>query len=384
MDSFSLDIRTLNFIVILFSVIYCIGLLLFQVAQKPIEGLSLFSLSIFLIGFGPLLLSLRGIIPDFLSIIGANVLIALGFHLTLYSLSIFRNYSLTLTYHSRVLLFAVLVGFVYFTYFVPSINNRIIVISLYLAFTTISTAIAVVKGTRKDLPLATRMMALPFLAYGGFMLIRVHVSLSEAEIDSFMSANTIHQLTFLFSVILIVSMSFSMLWMINARLLRSIHRLSYQDPLTGLKNRRALDEAMSDFKYNPSHAPVCLVMSDIDHFKAINDGHGHLVGDEVIKAIADSITQTLPDNAAAFRLGGDEIIILLPEYDLSHAQTFIDDLRHAIAETVIDGKPRLAFTSSFGIAQLQLTESWEECVDRADKALYQAKRGGRNRVSVIA
>ncbi|MGC9461439.1 GGDEF domain-containing protein, partial [Vibrio genomosp. F10] len=377
MDSFSLDIRTLNFIVILFSVIYCIGLLLFQVAQKPIEGLSLFSLSIFLIGFGPLLLSLRGIIPDFLSIIGANVLIALGFHLTLYSLSIFRNYSLTLTYHSRVLLFAVLVGFVYFTYFVPSINNRIIVISLYLAFTTISTAIAVVKGTRKDLPLATRMMALPFLAYGGFMLIRVHVSLSEAEIDSFMSANTIHQLTFLFSVILIVSMSFSMLWMINARLLHSIHRLSYQDPLTGLKNRRALDEAMSDFKYNPSHAPVCLVMSDIDHFKAINDGHGHLVGDEVIKAIADSITQTLPDNAAAFRLGGDEIIILLPEYDLSHAQTFIDDLRHAIAETVIDGKPRLAFTSSFGIAQLQLTESWEECVDRADKALYQAKRGGR-------
>ncbi|WGV98575.1 diguanylate cyclase [Vibrio sp. YMD68] len=384
MDSVSLDIRTLNFIVILFSVIYSIGLLLFQIAQKPIKGLSLFSLSIFLIGCGPLLLGLRGIIPDFLSIIGANVLIALGFHLTLYSLSLFRGYTLKPTYISSVMIFAVLAGFVYFTYFMPSIKNRIIVLSVYLAFATISTAIAVIKGTRKDLPLATRMMALPFFAYGGFMLIRVYVATSEAEIDSFMNANTIHQLTFLFSLTLIVSMSFSMLWMINARLLHSIHRLSFQDPLTGLKNRRALDEAMSDFKYNSSHGPVCLVMSDIDHFKAINDGHGHLVGDEVIKAIAKSIKQTLPANAAAFRLGGDEIIILLPGYDLRYAQTFIDDLRQVIAETVIDEKPLLAFTSSFGISQLLVSESWEECLDRADKALYQAKRGGRNRVSVIA
>ncbi|MEZ8823984.1 GGDEF domain-containing protein [Vibrio amylolyticus] len=381
MDDFSLDIRTLNFIVILFSIIYSIGLLLFQVTQKPIKGLSLFSLSIFIIGSGPILLSLRGIIPDYLSIVGSNVLIAFGFHLTLYSLSLFRGYSSKLSQISSVLLLVVFISFIYFTYYVPSIRNRIVVISLFMALVTFSTAIVTLKGKKEDLPLATKMMALPFIAYSIFMVFRIVVSLSESKITNFMQAGQIHQMTFVFSIVLIVSMSFSMLWLINARLLRTNEHLLHLDPLTKLKNRRALNDAISRLQQIAQHTSVSIVMSDVDNFKSINDHYGHLVGDDVIQAVANNIQNELSDSADAFRLGGDEIMILIPGCNLNEAEAWTNQLRQLISDISLDTQPELQLTASFGITTLSPTGNWKESVDKADKALYQSKRNGRNMVS---
>ena len=382
MDGFSLDIRTLNFIIILFSLIYCIGLLLFQFTQQTIRGLSTFAMSIFVIGSGPLMLSLRGDIPDWLSIVGANMLIAFGFHLSLYSLSLFRKHSLKYTYFSSLMMFIILIGFIYFTYYVPSIKYRIIVISLYMVFVTLSTAIVILKGKNDDLVLATRMMALSFAIYGGFMIFRIIAVLPSLELTNFMTAGLIHQLTFLFSIVLIVSMSFIMLWMINARLLNSIHILSYHDPLTTLKNRRALEEVVPNMMQKVKTTPVSIIMTDIDKFKLINDQHGHIVGDRVIKMVAESIKKSLHSSASAFRFWGDEIMILLPYSHTEQAREIANKLRLSISEMTIDGNSELSFTSSFGVAQLSSFENWEECVDRADKALYQAKSNGRNRVAI--
>ena len=382
MDGFSLDIRTLNFIIILFSLIYCIGLLLFQFTQQTIRGLSTFAMSIFVIGSGPLMLSLRGDIPDWLSIVGANMLIAFGFHLSLYSLSLFRKHSLKYTYFSSLMMFIILIGFIYFTYYVPSIKYRIIVISLYMVFVTLSTAIVILKGKNDDLVLATRMMALSFAIYGGFMIFRIIALMPSLELTNFMTAGLIHQLTFLFSIVLIVSMSFIMLWMINARLLNSIHILSYHDPLTTLKNRRALEEVVPNMMQKVKTTPVSIIMTDIDKFKLINDQHGHIVGDRVIKMVAESIKKSLHSSASAFRFGGDEIMILLPNIHTEQAREIANKLRLSISEMTIDGNSELSFTSSFGVAQLSSFENWEECVDRADKALYQAKSNGRNRVAI--
>lgn len=382
MEGFSLDIRTLNFIVILFSVIYCIGLLLFQISQERIKGLSLFSLSIFIIGSGPLLLSFRHIAPDYVSIIGSNMLIALGFHLTLYSLCLFRGYSTKSSQLSSLLLLAVFIGLTYFTYYVPSISSRVVVISAYLAFVTLSTAVACLRGENDDLPLATKMMALPFFAFSVFMMVRVGVSLSAPEITDFMQANLIHQLTFLLSIVLIVSMSFSMLWMINARLLRTNAYLLYQDPLTKLKNRRALNDTISTFQDKAQHAPASIVMFDVDNFKSINDQYGHSIGDEVIEAIANMTQIELKESATAFRFGGDEIMILISSCNLDEAESWTNQLRQSIAGIKLDTRPELNVTASFGIAPLTPTEDWKECIEKADKALYQSKRAGRNCVSV--
>ncbi|MCG9641317.1 GGDEF domain-containing protein [Vibrio sp. Isolate34] len=384
MDGYSLDMRTLNFIIILFSFIYCIGLLLFQFTQQSIKGLSMFSISIFVIGTGPLLLSLRGEAPDWISVIGANMVIVLGFHLTLYSLCMFREYSLKCTYLSGLLILALLPSFIYFTYYVPSIKARIIIISVYLAFVTLCTAFAVLKGQRDDLTLATRMMALSFAVYSGFMAFRVSVAFFSAELNDFMAAGLIHQAVFLFSIVLIVSMSFTMLWMINARLHSSIHDLSYRDHLTTLGNRRALDEMVPVMMKQVSTNPVSAIMMDIDNFKSINDQHGHIVGDLVIKSSAEMIQSVIKTSPAssAFRFGGDEIMILLPNVDFHHAQLIASDLRLSISKiTAVQGND-LSLTSSFGVAQLHQHESWDEFIGRTDKALYQAKKNGRNRISV--
>ncbi|MCK6264657.1 GGDEF domain-containing protein [Vibrio sp. ZSDE26] len=384
MEDFSLDMRTLNFIMILFSVIYCIGLLLFQIAQKPIEGLTLFSFSIFLIGSGPFLLSFRGIIPDYLSIVSSNMLIVLGFHLTLYSLSIFRGYSTRFSQLSSILLLVVLACFIYFTYYDPSIRIRIVTISLFLAFVTLSTAFVTIKGKNEDLPLAVRMMALPFVAYSVFMAVRAVLAINEAEIADFMQAKLVHQLTFLFSIVLIVAMSFSMLWLINARLLRANEHLLHQDPLTKLQNRRALNDTIWHFQHKAQYAPVSIIMSDVDNFKSINDQYGHLVGDDVIQIVANTTQHKLSDSAAAFRLGGDEIMILIPSCTLIEAEVWANQLRQTLSGVTLATQPELQLTVSFGIALLSPTKNWQESVEKADKALYQSKRNGRNTVSIVA
>ncbi len=371
MDGFSLDMRTLNFIIILFSFIYCIGLLLFQFTQQPIKGLSSFSFSIFVIGTGPLMLSLRGELPDWITVIGANMVIALGFHLALYSLCLFREYSLKCTYFSSLMILALLLGFIHFTYYEPSIKARIILISFYLAFVTLCTAFVVLKGQRDDLNLATRMMALSFLIYGGFMAFRVLVTLFSAELQDFMTAALIHQLAFLVSIVLIVSMSFTMLWLINARLLRSIHDLSYSDPLTALGNRRALDEMVPVIIKKAGTAPISAIMMDIDNFKSINDQHGHIVGDLVIKSFAEMVQSAIKTSptASAFRFGGDEIMILLPNVNFLQAQAIACKLRLSISEISAVQGNEMFLTSSFGVAQLHPNESWNGFVSRADKAI---------------
>ncbi len=384
MSDFSLDTRTLNFVIILFSVIFCTGLMLFQRSQKRIEGLSLFSLSIFIIGTGPLLLSLRGVISDALSIIGANMLIVFGFHLTLYSLSLFRGYSLKLTKLNAGLMLAVLIGFVYYTYMEPSINSRIVIVSTYLAIVTMLTSQVVMNGEREDLPMAVRMMGMTFLFFGAFMVFRALTTLVADEMVSFMATSIVHQMAYILSIVLIVSMSFSMLWLINARLLQSIHSLSYEDPLTALNNRRALEATVSSLMNCQNTHSVNVILSDIDNFKRINDNHGHLIGDEVIRKVAEEVRTSLHPNAKAFRLGGDEMMILLPNSHLEIAKGYADSLRQSIEKIQLEATSSIELTSSFGIAQHMPTETWHELVERADRALYVAKREGRNRVSVCA
>ncbi|MCF7506958.1 GGDEF domain-containing protein [Vibrio sp. L3-7] len=383
MDNFPLDIRTLSIIFIIFSLIFSIGLLLFQSAQKQVLGLSLFSTSMFVIGSGTILLSLRGVIPDFISIIVANLTIAYGFHLVLHSLTIFRRHPRHIVQYSRIALFLVLVSFVQFTYYDQSIQNRIIVMSLYLAFVTASSAIVILNGKKNDLALAVNMMALPFIIYSLFMTFRaIKTNFALNDINSLISSNYLNEYTYILSIILIVSMSFSMLWLINARLVHSLQCISQQDPLTTLKNRRALDLAVKKHQAQVNYKSVCIVLLDIDNFKQVNDQFGHLVGDDAIKALAKTVLKLIDLPNTVFRLGGDEILIWLPNSNLERAAALSEKLRSAIQKIKLEQQPTLTITSSFGISLLSENEKWKDCVDRADRALYQAKLKGRNTIVI--
>lgn len=156
-----------------------------------------------------------------------------------------------------------------------------------------------------------------------------------------------------------------------------LQRLSSADPLTGLLNRRGLDELFDD----PSKGPLTIAMADLDHFKEVNDRHGHAVGDLVLQAVARRLCAAVRQTDAVARVGGEEFLMVLPGVDAEGAWNICERARRAIGESPIDaaGTP-VSITISVGIAQHVEGESRAELLKRADDLLYAAKRAGRDRV----
>ena len=156
-----------------------------------------------------------------------------------------------------------------------------------------------------------------------------------------------------------------------------------QDALTGLANRRRFesDVAVEWERCRRYGRPLSMVMLDLDHFKALNDEHGHLVGDHALRAAAAGIAGSLRATDTAFRYGGEEFVVLLRETTIEDAGTIADRLRRAVAQVEVPGSPEVALTTSAGVAARRsgMTQS-SELVRLADEALYDAKRQGRNRV----
>jgi len=159
------------------------------------------------------------------------------------------------------------------------------------------------------------------------------------------------------------------------------------DPLTGMKNRRAFDLEMqqhisSSGKINDN---LCLIMVDIDHFKKINDNYGHLFGDKVLKSVAAVLMSNLKGKDTVARIGGEEFAILLGETRLKIAEIVAENLRYAVHKSKVKktdtGEMLDKVTVSMGVTVYQKGESFDNFMDRADKALYQSKNEGRNRVT---
>ncbi|HET7370082.1 MAG TPA: GGDEF domain-containing protein, partial [Gammaproteobacteria bacterium] len=167
-------------------------------------------------------------------------------------------------------------------------------------------------------------------------------------------------------------------------LLARVEQESRQDVLTGLANRRRLDEALDQelrraLRFNH---PVALVMGDLDHFKQINDTHGHALGDEVLYQVAEVLRQGVRATDFVARYGGEEFVILLPETNQEQAATVCEKLRELIADAPWkDLDSRLAVTMSFGVAAFAgESQTAAGLLAEADRALYAAKHGGRDRV----
>lgn len=160
------------------------------------------------------------------------------------------------------------------------------------------------------------------------------------------------------------------------------------DPLTGLVNRKGLktafEKALGGVKTDQDN--VCLLIIDIDRFKVLNDTYGHLLGDKVIKFIADLIRQRVKGKDTAARFGGEEYVVLLPDTPISGARTVAEDIREAIGKSKIqrqtDKKPIGKVTASIGVARFRIGESIDDFINRADAALYESKNNGRNLVTV--
>ena len=157
-----------------------------------------------------------------------------------------------------------------------------------------------------------------------------------------------------------------------------LEALATHDPLTGVDNRRAMEHElqMAVELCKRSRAACGLVMLDLDHFKTVNDRHGHHAGDRVLIAFADLIRQSTREVDRLFRFGGEEFVLLLPGTDLPGLRCVTEKLRSKIAEQLLG--PSGPVTSSLGAAALRPDEDWQTWLARVDAALYRAKGGGRN------
>ena len=163
------------------------------------------------------------------------------------------------------------------------------------------------------------------------------------------------------------------------------------DPLTGLYNRRYLDDRLRQEVERAQRygLPLSVLLLDVDHFKRVNDTWGHLVGDAALIALGQLLRNAVRPQDIAVRYGGEEVVVVTPDTDLSGAEELAERLRRTIMETVLvaaDGnlnREALRLTVSVGVAVLRLdNDAAQNLLRRADSALYAAKRAGRNRVAV--
>ena len=186
-------------------------------------------------------------------------------------------------------------------------------------------------------------------------------------------------------VVLLVSASWTMGLMVALvteveQKQREIERLATSDPLTGTGNRRALTEALWHARRQLARQreEASLVLLDLDHFKAVNDQHGHEAGDQLLVELTRLVQSRIRDADQLFRYGGEEFVLLLRHTPLEGAERMAEELRALLASQLASPGGRV--TASFGCAELAPGEEPSEWLTRADAALYAAKGAGRNRV----
>lgn len=266
-----------------------------------------------------------------------------------------------------------------------SLRTRVLVLSGFYLTLDFTSGLLLWRS-RGDDPRFLRMAASVFVFNATFLSVRfVYAFLTHGLTKSFVN-DPFQILFFVVSLVFVFVLTLALALLMFRGKEIELQRLVHRDPLTGLFNRRSLFEhaEREQARCERYGTPLSLVMLDIDAFKAVNDTFGHGAGDEVICETAARVACALRDVDAAFRLGGEEFLILLPSTDLDAAIGVAERLR-----TAISGRPIAAIdrtvAASFGVTELARgREDWESAMRRADTALYRAKDEGRNRVFAMS
>jgi diguanylate cyclase (GGDEF)-like protein len=328
-------------------------------------------------------ISLRGIVPDLISITVANTL-TMGANMLFYrALRIYKRKPVDDPLGLAAVVATVVLIYV-FSAVIPNFAARVVIVSVISGLFFARNAIELGSG---DMPVEVR--ASRQFMQGVYWLVTV-ILLARAALNVFdpptdLMVPSFSQSAYFLAVLMLVTAgTFGMFWMEIQYLHLELTRQAARDSLTGLLNRRAyLVELERELARALRGGTVLSVaMFDLDHFKGLNDRHGHPAGDEVLRTVAASMQASIRKPDILSRYGGEEFALLMPDTDAVMAMTVAERIRVAVQMNGVEWSgQRLSITISGGVAAFPASgTTGEALVAASDAALYEAKRAGRNRI----
>lgn len=326
------------------------------------------------------LLSLRTIAPDLLSIGAANALLIAGYGLIWSGIRAFEGRSPALVWSlmgSVIWVVACLVPEFY-----ESLLARVSLASIFSGLYCALCAVEIWRG--RDEPLVSRYIAIGIMAvYAAHYWVRIPlVILLPMPEDSRVLATPWFAFVCFAATLFAIATAFVFMALTKERAERLQRLAAETDLLTGLPNRRAF-VSRAQAELADRRLSVALLLFDLDHFKTINDTYGHAVGDGVLIAFGHAASAVLPPGSCIGRMGGEEFACTLSGYELESAFSVAERVRATVAEVALSDYPQLKMRVSVGVAIRQPggPAMLDDLLRRADAALYNAKQNGRNRVS---
>lgn len=384
-----LDVRTILVLFSVLSIMFAGLILLAGVNTKHIISVRQWSLACLCVGLGLGLCFFFKVISDasrLAMIVGCTSLgasIALQFN----GIRVFKSQP-TYLWPSLLFVLLVCISTIWFELIQSSISNRSISNSILFGSGYIACTYALFQNVKPALKLVTYFTGIAFALLASVLLVRAVLIYQLPTSYALYSNIPMNPNSLLLGCLFQLCVSFGFLLMLNRALVSEISYVAARDNLTGAFNRRELENELRRLqsRYERSADTFCVMLIDIDNFKLINDNYGHLVGDEVLRRFARIVLASIRAEDYFARYGGDEFCILLPSTRLDEAMVLANRLRQSYANTPhMINDEIIQSTISIGVVEASaLGNDYNAVIDGADKALYQAKNSGRNRVQIYS
>ncbi|NEJ70539.1 diguanylate cyclase [Rhizobium phaseoli] len=376
-----LDLRTIYFIV----AVSCFVLGILQLAAYAtgrFERWPLWwGLSNILVGVGSFLVALRNLVPYSVSIDGGNVVTIAGYMLMFFAVRVFSGRALEQRYF-WLAIFLVSVPVALIVRDPSAVSARLLYVSVICCLCDLAVAGEAIGIARRERLYSAALLVGLYVCTASIFAVR-SVLAATGEIggpDPF-GSSVVHSWMAVSAVAFIMLRSMAMVLMAAERSRNQLTELAHHDPLTGALNRGGLAQHLPAL----NSQPVSLLIIDIDHFKQLNDRHGHAAGDDILRLFASVSRGIMRSDDLLARQGGDEFLAVLKNFSLEDAVVIAERIRLAFAAAVMQ-RPDLAVfpTLSIGVAACgQNGGDFERLMQKADEALYRSKREGRNRVEAF-
>lgn len=354
------------------------------VIHRDMRGIGYWAIGALMIASGVLgAFLLSGALPSAPLVI-ANLAIVAGFIVTWWGVDAF--FGRRPGYRLGIALLAVSAATIIYFFAIGNSRDRVLFLIGFFALMSGLRLYAMLREVNPGTRFSQIMISLALGAQGIYYLVLATAVFSLPPVEKPLAQIPIYGWLFLIPMLLSIVVVFGIVLLVNQTIAMRLQESARRDALTGALTRSALEDVATDeLARSRRHGlPLSLLLLDIDHFKMVNDQHGHAAGDAALRQFAAAVRRCLRREDVFGRLGGEEFCALLPSTAVAGAAQLAERIRQSVANLAVEaGGHRLSLKVSIGVASLgEHGSSWDELVNQADRAMYAAKRGGRNRVIV--